>query len=68
MQRNAFAHVIINMENAAISVILNNAVRLNRTRKVGKTVVQANLLKVPAKNPDMEGGEETHRASVMYAK
>lgn len=68
MQRNAFAHVIINVENAAISVILNNAVRLNRTRKVGKTVVQANLLEVPAKNSDMEGGEETHRASVMYAK
>ena len=34
MQMNAFAHVIISVENAAISVILNNAARLNRTRPI----------------------------------
>ena len=34
MQVNAFAPVIISVENAAISVILNNAARLNRTRPI----------------------------------
>ena len=68
MQRNAFAHLIISVENAAISVILNSAARLNETRNVRKTIIQANLVEVPAENPNMEGGEETHRASVMYAK